>query len=92
MQQELRLILLKDRNEFLLGKITELDEEPSILIENCFEVRGDEDIVPFPPYSTQRDLFLTSESIFTIVDPSAAMVELYNFTVPAKPPADEPTE
>ena len=78
LQQELRLILLKERNEFLLGKITELDEEPSILIENCYEVRGEEDIVPFPPYSSQRDLFLTSDVIFTILEPSEKLVEIYN--------------
>ena len=77
MQQELRLILLKERNEFLLGKITELDEEPSILIENCYEVRGEEDIVPFPPYSSQRDLFLTSDNVFTIIDPSPEIAEKY---------------
>ena len=78
MQQELRLILLKERNEFLLGKITEMDEEPSILIENCYEIRGEDEVVPFPPYSSQRDLFLTSEAIFTILEPSAKFVEIYN--------------
>jgi hypothetical protein len=78
MQQELRLILLKERNEFLLGKITEMDEEPSILIENCYEIRGEDELVPFPPYSSQRDLFLTSEAIFTILEPSAKFVEIYN--------------
>ena len=78
MQQELRLILLKERNEFLLGKITEMDEEPSILIENCYEIRGEDEVVPFPPYSSQRDLFLTSEAIFTILEPSVKFVEIYN--------------
>ncbi len=80
LQQELRLILLKDRPQYLLGKITELDEEPSILIEKCFEVVGDEEIIPFPKYTDQRDLFLTSEQIFTILEPSSKLVEIYNNT------------
>ena len=74
------MILLKDRPQYLLGKITELDEEPSILIEKCFEVVGDEEIIPFPKYTDQRDLFLTSEQIFTILEPSSKLVEIYNNT------------
>ena len=75
-----------------MGMMTELDEEPSILIEGCMMITKEGALEKYPLHTDQRDLFLTSESIFTIVDPSAAMVELYNFTVPAKPPADEPTE
>ena len=44
-------------NLYLIGTVTELDEEPSLLIENCYEVLGDEEIVPFPKYSSQRDIF-----------------------------------
>ena len=80
LHQELRLILLKDRPQYLLGKITELDEEPSILIERCFEVLGEEEITPFPKYTDQRDLFLTSDQIFTILEPSSKLVEIYNNT------------
>jgi hypothetical protein len=77
LQGQLKLILLKERQEFLLGTVTQLDEEPSLLIENCYAVTGDETIEVFPPYTTQRDLFLTSESIFTILDPSPKLVEIY---------------
>ncbi len=69
-QQVVKLILLQQRNEYLIGTVTELDEEPSLLIENCYEVLGDEEIVPFPKYSSQRDIFLTSDVVLTIVDPS----------------------
>lgn len=77
MSNQLKLILLKERPEYLLGTVTQLDEEPSLLIENCYAVTGEESIEVFPPYTTQRDLFLTSESIFTILDPSPKLVELY---------------
>lgn len=106
---------------YLIGKVTELDEEPSILIENCHEIiecaewgEDPEDLVkratslegnhckisarkvedgavdkkdwytyeyfilkPYPKFSAQRDLFLTSDSIFTILDPEPGVLDLY---------------
>ena len=77
-QQQLKVILLKQRQEYLLGKVTELDEEPSLLIEGCYEVISDEEIVPFPAFTSQRDMFLTSDVVMSILDPSPNLVELYN--------------
>ncbi len=77
-QQQLKVILLKQRQEYLLGKVTELDEEPSILVEGCYEVISEEEIVPFPSFTAQRDVFLTSDTIMSILDPSPSLVELYN--------------
>ena len=77
-QQVVKLILLQQRNEYLIGTVTELDEEPSLLIENCYEVLGDEEIVPFPKYSSQRDIFLTSDNVLSILDPSTKLLEIYN--------------
>lgn len=73
---QVKLILLKDRPEYLIGKVTELDEEPSLLIETCYEI-VDGDLVPFPKYSAQRDIFLTSETILTILDASPQVLEKY---------------
>jgi len=77
-QQVVKLILLQQRNEYLIGTVTELDEEPSLLIENCYEVLGDEELVPFPKYSSQRDVFLTSESVMSILDPSKKLLDIYS--------------
>ena len=77
-QQQLKVILLKQRQEYLLGKVTELDEEPSILVEGCYEVISEEEIVPFPSFTAQRDVFMTSDTIMSILDPSPSLVELYN--------------
>ena len=77
-QQQLKVILLKQRQEYLLGKVTELDEEPSILVEGCYEVISEEEIVPFPSFTAQRDVFLTSDTIMSILDPSPTLVKLYN--------------
>ena len=78
LQQQIKVILLKNRQEYLLGKVTELDEEPSILIEGCYQVMSDEEIIPFPAFTSQRDMFLTSECIMSILDPNPNLVELYN--------------
>jgi len=76
-QQEIKLILLSNRSEYLIGVVTELDEEPSYLVANCFEVKSEEELVAFPRFSSQRDVFLTSEAVFTIVDPSPKLLETY---------------
>ena len=77
-QQVVKLILLQQRNEYLLGKVTELDEEPSLLIEKCYEVTGEDTLTPFPKYSSQRDVFLTSDNILSILDPTPKLLEIYN--------------
>ena len=35
----------------------------------------------YPKFSSQRDLFLTSDTIFTILDPEQAVLDLYRKTV-----------
>ena len=69
---------MTNRSECLVGRVTELDEEPSVLIEKCFSITSDGKLEEFPPFASQRDLFLTSESILTIVDPSEQIVKEYN--------------
>ena len=75
-QEQIKLVLLKDRPEYLIGMVTELDEEPSLLIETCYEI-VDGELIPFPKYSAQRDMFLTSETILTILDPSPEVLAKY---------------
>ena len=58
--------------------MTELDEEPSLVIEGCYEVLSDTEIVPFPAFTQQRDMFLTSDVVMSILDPSPNLVELYD--------------
>lgn len=115
-----KILLLKQREMYLIGRVTELDEEPSILVENCYEIvecaeygADPEDLKsrankiegkylqtslnlidendgkdwwaleyiilkPYPKFSAQRDLFLTSDSIFTILDPEPGVLDLYS--------------
>jgi hypothetical protein len=64
-----------------MGTLTELDEEPSLLLENCFRVAPDGTLSVFPLHTDQRDVFLTSDLIFTILDPSTALVDQYKSMV-----------
>ena len=77
-QQVVKLILLQQRNEYLLGKVTELDEEPSLLIEKCYEVTGEDSLPRVPKYSSHRAIFLTSDNVLSILDPSTKLLEIYN--------------
>ncbi len=74
----LKLIILKHHpTTYLLGKITELDEEPSLLIENCYTITQEVTLQEYPLYTSQRDLFLTSDDVMTILDPSLTVTKLY---------------
>tara|TARA_A100000172_G_scaffold57508_1_gene37284 strand:+ start:1311 stop:1550 length:240 start_codon:yes stop_codon:yes gene_type:complete len=70
------LILKTDPNIYLMGTMTELDEEPSILIEECVQI-VDGELIKYPLYTDQRDLFMNYENVFTILDPSADMKTKY---------------
>ena len=74
----LKLIILKHHpTTYLLGKITELDEEPSLLIENCYSVTPEVTLQEYPLHTSQRDLFLTSDDVMTILDSSLVVTKLY---------------
>tara|TARA_B100000427_G_scaffold92958_1_gene76765 strand:- start:5244 stop:5393 length:150 start_codon:yes stop_codon:yes gene_type:complete len=46
-------------------------------MEGCYEVT-DEGLTPFPKHSAQRDMFLTSDVVLSILDPSPEVAKLYN--------------
>ena len=72
----LKIIVLKDHNH-LMGEVTELDEEPSYLISNCYKI-DDGQFTKYPLYTDQRDIFLTSDVVLTILEPSQSLLDKYN--------------
>ncbi len=54
-----------------------MDEEPSLLIENCYSVTPEVTLQEYPLHTSQRDLFLTSDDVMTILDPSLTVTKLY---------------
>ena len=41
MESNLQILLLKNGNlsDYLIGKVTQLDEEPAVLVEGCYRSR-----------------------------------------------------
>ena len=78
MASNLKILLMTNRSEHLIGQVSELDEEPAILVEKWFSISPEGVLFPFPPFSSQRDLFLTSDSVLTIVDASEEITKEYN--------------
>ena len=72
----IKLVILRDSLSYLMGEVTELDEEPSYLITGCMKIDRDK-VSAFPEYTDQRDVFLTSDVILTIVDPSKDAITNY---------------
>lgn len=78
---DVKIVILKYQiDTFFIGRITELDEEPSILVENCYKI-VDGKLELYPKYSAQRDLFLTSDDILTILDVAPDVLDLYAKTI-----------
>ncbi len=58
-----------------------MDEEPSLLIENCYYVTPEGDLEEYPLHSSQRDIFLTSDDVMTMMDPSLTVTKLYETAI-----------
>lgn len=79
----IKLLILKNSpNTYLLGKLTEMDEEPSLLLEDVFTVGEGGVLDEYPLHTTQRFIFLTSTDIMTILDPAPAVLSAYRSKVP----------
>ena len=72
----IKLVILRNNLSYLMGEVTELDEEPYYLLTGCMLMEGDK-FTPFPLHTEQRDCFLTSDVILTIVDPSKEAITNY---------------
>lgn len=75
------LILKNNPDTYLVGKLTELDEEPSLLLEDSYVIEVDGKIQVYPLHTDQRFLFLTSTDIMSILDPAPAVLAAYQKAV-----------
>ena len=74
----LKLIILKHHPQtYLLGKVQEMEEEPSILLEDCFQVDRDSELLPYPLHTDQRYVFLNTTDVMSILDPTQVIVKKY---------------
>ncbi len=78
----IKFIILKNNPDtYLIGKLTEMDEEPSILLEDSFRVVEEGLLKVYPLHTEQRFIFLTSTDVLTILDPAPAVLAEYQKAV-----------
>jgi len=75
------LILKHHPNTYLIGKLTELDEEPSLLLEDSHLIDTEGDVHVYPLHTDQRFIFLTSTDIMSIMDAAPKVLAAYQKAV-----------
>ena len=74
----LKLIILKHHPQtYLLGKVTEMDEEPGLLVEDVYAIDVDASLVPYPLHTDQRYLFMNTGDVMSMLDPTKVIVSKY---------------
>lgn len=78
----IKVIILKHSPDtYLVGNIQELDEEPSLLVEDVFQITPDGEMEVYPLHTTQRYVFLTSTDVMTMMDPSPSVLSAHKKVV-----------
>jgi hypothetical protein len=75
------LILKHHPNTYLIGKLTELDEEPGLLLEESHVIDTEGGVHVYPLHTDQRFIFLTTTDIMTIMDAAPAVLAAYQKAV-----------
>lgn len=54
-----------------------MDEEPSILLEDSFQIDVNSELIPYPLHTEQRYVFLNTSDVMSILDPTQTIVKKY---------------
>jgi len=54
-----------------------MDDEPGLLLEDCYAISPENELIQYPLHTDQRFLFLTTSDVMTILDPSPTIVVKY---------------
>ena len=73
---QIALIILKSGVN-LVCMAEQLDEEPSCHMEHPYLIKDDGTLEPWPRYTNDTDILLYSETIATIVTPTAELKKKY---------------
>ena len=76
MMMQIALIILKSGVN-LVCMAEQLDEEPSCHMEHPYLIKDDGTLEPWPRYTNDTDILLYSETIATIVTPTAELKKKY---------------
>ena len=73
---QIALIILKSGIE-LITMAEQMDEEPSCHMQDPYLIKKDGTLEPWPRYTIDTDILLYSETIATIVTPTAELKKKY---------------
>ena len=73
---QIALIILKSGIE-LITMAEQLEEEPSCHMQDPYLIKADGTLEPWPRYTIDTDILLYSETIATIVTPTAELKKKY---------------
>ena len=73
---QIALIILKSGIE-LITMAEQMDEEPSCHMQDPYLIKEDGTLEPWPSYTVDTDILLYSETIATIVTPTAELTKKY---------------
>ena len=73
---QIALIILKSGIE-LITMAEQMDEEPSCHMQDPYLIKQDGTLEPWPRYTVDTDILLYSETIATIVTPTAELKKKY---------------
>ena len=76
MKMQIALIILKSGIE-LITMAEQMDEEPSCHMQDPYLIKEDGTLEPWPRYTVDTDILLYSETIATIVTPTAELKKKY---------------
>ena len=74
---QIALIILKSGIE-LITMAEQLEEEPRCHMQDPYLIKADGTLEPWPRYTIDTDILLYSETIATIVTPTAELKKKYN--------------
>lgn len=74
-------IFLLRNGTYLIANYEQLDEEPSCYLTNCYRIKNEDQLEPFPLYSLEKDCLLNSSEFLTIFEPDEKILDLYKKTI-----------
>ena len=72
--------LLMDVDNVIISEVIEVDAElgdPNCKLINPYLFNSEDDMIPWPKATNQRELMIRSEDILTIADPTEKVIEKY---------------
>ena len=73
------LLLLLKTGQTIISLSDQLPEEPRVHLKDPYEVGGKTKLTlsPWPPYTDEKDILLTSDNLLTVVEPQVKLRDEY---------------